>query len=218
MASLASLATINGDNAFYSYGAIPNNPNTWDANKVFGCYCDAGYTGYDCTLRTCPNGDDPSTVEQVDEQQVLTCTGTTGSVILTFRQQKTASISATATRADVKRALEALSTIDQVDVDFVSASTTTDSMCTSAGSQFIITFLTDHGNLPLITYSVTGTIVVRIEEYVSGSKEMIECSGRGICDRTLGTCTCFTGYGSSDGRGNMGAKGDCGYLQPVSVK
>lgn len=34
MYNLALLATNNGNSAGYTYGATPNNPKTWDANKV----------------------------------------------------------------------------------------------------------------------------------------------------------------------------------------
>lgn len=43
------------------YGTDPNNAATWDADRVFGCYCDEGWEGYDCSLRTCPTGEDPLT-------------------------------------------------------------------------------------------------------------------------------------------------------------
>lgn len=33
----------------------------WDYNKARQCLCDRGYEGYDCSLRTCPKGDDPLT-------------------------------------------------------------------------------------------------------------------------------------------------------------
>jgi len=67
MYTLAKLSTVNGviptgTNAI-SYGTVPNNPLTWDALKIFGCMCDTGYTGYDCSLLTCPYGDDPDTQE-----------------------------------------------------------------------------------------------------------------------------------------------------------
>lgn len=35
--------------------------NLWDADKAQACICDAGYTGYDCSMRDCPRGDDPLT-------------------------------------------------------------------------------------------------------------------------------------------------------------
>ncbi len=31
----------------------------WDADSILGCDCDAGYTGSDCSLKTCPYGIDP---------------------------------------------------------------------------------------------------------------------------------------------------------------
>jgi len=33
---------------------------SWDANAVRGCLCDPGYSGPDCTLRTCPVGENSS--------------------------------------------------------------------------------------------------------------------------------------------------------------
>ena len=41
-------------------------------------------------------------------------------------------------------------------------------------------------------------------------QEYIECSGRGMCQNATGTCQCFAGYGSSDGRGREGTRADCG--------
>jgi hypothetical protein len=55
------------------------------------------------SLRSCPFGDDPLTVEQYDEVQSLNCIGdSTGSVILTYKEESTASIPGSATTADVK--------------------------------------------------------------------------------------------------------------------
>ena len=52
MAQLAEVANVNGDEADFTYGATNRNPLTWDYNKVFGCHCDEGWHGYDCSLRT----------------------------------------------------------------------------------------------------------------------------------------------------------------------
>ena len=30
----------------------------WDAEKQYGCVCDSGYRGYDCSLLECPSGPD----------------------------------------------------------------------------------------------------------------------------------------------------------------
>jgi hypothetical protein len=35
--------------------------------------------------------------------------------------------------------------------------------------------------------------------YPAGTKEEVECSGQGMCDEYLGQCTCFEGFGSSNG-------------------
>jgi len=49
--------------------------NDWDADRIKGCACDQGWEGYDCSERAdCPLGDDPFTLGQVDEVQVLDCT------------------------------------------------------------------------------------------------------------------------------------------------
>ena len=34
---------------------------------------DEGYHGYDCSLRSCPEGDDPGTWAQKTEQQIIQC-------------------------------------------------------------------------------------------------------------------------------------------------
>lgn len=44
---------------YYSYA------NNWDADLIFGCSCDSGFSGYNCNERLCPVGDDPLTTGQV---------------------------------------------------------------------------------------------------------------------------------------------------------
>jgi hypothetical protein len=34
----------------------------WDADKIYGCVCDEGFEGHDCSLKSCPKGDDPLTM------------------------------------------------------------------------------------------------------------------------------------------------------------
>jgi hypothetical protein len=51
MNELAEWADDNGDATDFTYGSDPNNPLTWDGHRVFGCKCDVGYSGYDCSLR-----------------------------------------------------------------------------------------------------------------------------------------------------------------------
>jgi hypothetical protein len=37
------------------------NYSEWDSNSIFGCICDYGYSGYDCSFQKCYDGDDPLT-------------------------------------------------------------------------------------------------------------------------------------------------------------
>lgn len=53
MSALATLRHTNGDLDPTTYGLIPNKKETWDFNRMYGCYCDATWAGYDCSKRTC---------------------------------------------------------------------------------------------------------------------------------------------------------------------
>lgn len=198
------------------YGATPNDPQTWDASRIYGCYCDKEYEGYDCSQYVCPHGDDPYSTHQLDEKQVISCQDANqlGNIILTFRQQATSIISPTATVNDVKAALEALSTINEVAVEtYITGAE--DQLCTVAGNQFVITFLTEHGDLPDIQIFTEDIDTFAGAELAKGEKEVLECSGRGLCDHSTGECQCFTGFGSSDGKGSQGTLRDCGYIEPL---
>ena len=70
----------------YTYSTI------WDADMMEACNCDDGYFGPECTLRSCPSGDDPLTgtassgdTVQINEQQLVTCQADGGSFVLSFR-------------------------------------------------------------------------------------------------------------------------------------
>ena len=168
---------------------------------------------------SCPAGDDPITyVGQFNEIQEFTCQATsdddaTGSFSLTFRQQETAQIDARSSPADVEAALEALSGINDVKV------TSTDSsyVCGSASNVFYVEFLSPTGDVPLIQITTDDIGTLDVSEFQRGSKEYIECSGRGLCDYTTGICACSDGYGGSDGQGNSGTRADCGYMEPIML-
>ncbi|KAL7541763.1 hypothetical protein ACHAXR_011191 [Thalassiosira sp. AJA248-18] len=61
-----------------TYGSDPNGAATWDADRIFGCSCDVGFEGYDCSLRTCPQGIEPSTSESHTCSRKGVCNHQTG--------------------------------------------------------------------------------------------------------------------------------------------
>ena len=134
------------------YGTVFTYENNWDAHKIFGCMCDKGYSGYDCSLRECPRGDDPLTatdqeaLDNVNEVQLFICDLTTGTFTLTFNGITTAHISVNALAADVQDALNSISSIRSVSVSFSEVANT---VCEAGMNQVVsVEFLYDFGNLP----------------------------------------------------------------------
>jgi hypothetical protein len=234
MSELAEVAETNEVVQGYTYGATPNAPYTWDYEMVQGCHCDYPYIGYDCSLFECPYGDDPYTVNnQVNEIQHLTCdytAGTTDGVFtLTFRGATTASISVGATSYEIEQALEAISGDLNYDLDVAvytelgvkysldddSASQDTKTQYPCNEDDFYVEFLYPTSDVPMMTFATTGATLT-IDEEQKGTKEWLECSDRGLCDRTTGECFCFAGSGASDGQGNDGPIANCGYIEPIA--
>lgn len=231
ISQLASFSLLpNGNSAGYTYGSDPNNPNTWDAHRIQGCLCDEGYHGYDCSLRTCPSGSNPDiSYNQLDEQQVISCsllslnTNNTQPIpiALSFRSQLFTLYSNMSIN-EVQSILESISTINQVHIDILyEKDKNMTSLCTLQGNSYIITFLSIHGDLPLIELIAynSNNISISISEIQKGNKMNYICSSRGLCNEEEGLCECFNSYGSSDGTGRNlpGNIGDCGYIEPISL-
>mmetsp|Transcript_7743 Transcript_7743/g.16156 ORF Transcript_7743/g.16156 Transcript_7743/m.16156 type:complete len:798 (+) Transcript_7743:173-2566(+) len=118
MRHLSWESNLNGDATNYVYGTDPNNYATWDADRIFGCKCDEGWEGYDCSLRSCPVGDNPGTYGENRELQLLRCQATSGTFRLQFRQETTPELSWDITDWELKSVLEDLDSVKRVDVDF----------------------------------------------------------------------------------------------------
>lgn len=234
MMELAQFASLNGDATTYSYGLDPNNPNTWDGSRIYGCHCDADYAGYDCSLRICPRGDDPGTYGQSAELQILQCIASSGTLTLTFRQHTTAPISWNASVAEVSAAVNALPSVQNgADISFSGA----DSFCVDRlhGVNYVsVTFFAVFGDLPPLQGNISslvsddngggagsGSLAIRTDGVALGSLTSVKgttendvCSGRGLCDTKTGVCSCFLGFSSSNGRNGEGSLGECGYRVP----
>lgn len=196
----------------------------WDQSLIYGCYCDRGFTGHDCSQRLCEYGDDPmTTTAEVDEIQVVDCTCAgvcSGSFYLQYEDRVTSAISFDASAATVGTKLEALSNLNQVTVSLTGGT----EVCDSDGASLAITFTHNAGDLPKLRIlqgtlaSSTGVLSIQvlhsgqtsIHSVVSqtGTKERVVCNGRGTCDSTTGLCSCLTGFSASDGSGSQGSLSD----------
>jgi hypothetical protein len=54
MRQLAHRNKLNGTAFPHEYGTDPFSSSTWDADRIFGCICDEGYYGFDCSIKTRP--------------------------------------------------------------------------------------------------------------------------------------------------------------------
>ena len=214
----------------------------WDARMVHGCHCGGGalsyvgpkrhhwvqVEGWRCSHKHCPAGEDPKALVKSTwgtlghEVQTITCTGAAGDgfVRIGFRNSTTPWLDADAPTSDahtvqggstlsVQAALNALPPLFGVSV-----SSDDGTLCAVGGATSTVTFLGLHGANPgLLTVEGNGTLsglaVVRASQ---GTLNSYECNRRGACNHATGRCTCLPGYGSSNGNGTAGDKGDCGHL------
>ena len=146
--------------------------NLWDAHRVFGCVCDHGFSGYDCSLQDCPMGIDPlrPTTNEVNEVQTFKCHDgndgavSSGTFSMTFRGHTTKSMSYDITAANLETELETLPTITDVTVTYPS----TDWRTASAARYARITFLREHGISDISVFSGGPTILLNSDESVDG--------------------------------------------------
>jgi len=158
------------------------------------------------------------------------CSAVSGGFYLQFRENTTAFINWHDTATVFEAKLEKILTVGNVTVTFTNDTdvSTVDGghgsakgICNTTYAE--IEFMSELGDLPLLKvygstlagkalYTTNSLIPkINITEVQAGTKENIECSGRGYCNEDIGMCTCDNGYYSSDGQGNVGSRGDCGF-------
>jgi hypothetical protein len=210
--------------------------SAWDAKMIHGCVCDEPYAGIDCSVRQCPFGDDPLTLGQYNEVQVLDCICdadpcSDSAVALSFKGVSTAAVAGSGTLADLEAALDALRTLNGgVDVTITGDTDGTTPFCSEDGVSTAVTFTHNGGDLvELLPSALSGSASLAVQSGGAagsydgalasrdGTTEYAECSGRGMCDRRTGHCNCFADFSSSDGAGGPGYRGDCGYIDADTV-
>jgi len=119
MKRIASEYGLDTGSATMGDGAGPSY-TVWDSEVQYGCVCDWGFTGPDCSLRYCAYTDDPETTAQYDRAISFTTDNTvdeviSGSFYIWFNGHRSGAISAdadTATATVCKEAFEEMEIIE----------------------------------------------------------------------------------------------------------
>ena len=182
------------------------------------------YISPDLSLLSCPYGYDIRASDYVTthEIQAISCSASNGTFQLEFNGFKSDIISHNLTLQSFKNVLQSIGSIGEVVISSSSGNNT--KICSSTNIPIIthILFQTELGDVPMIRllqnryntltlHHQTSSVIFQITEVRKGSGLLLECSGHGDCNYKTGTCNCSPQWGSSDGRGNRGTRGDCGY-------
>jgi hypothetical protein len=206
---------------------------------IYSCYGDQyGYssaTGYSNISQyvgqrsdelECPYGYDARILDNIyggtnqanytarTEVQVLYCSASYGHFVLEFRGVISANIQANSSLAHFRTILGGMSTVGEVALQQL-GSVQSGTVCSQAGQSMNITLTAQLGDVPILTVITNdldgGAGTVSVLRQQKGQGPLKECAGRGQCDRSSGTCRCWDNWGSSDGFGDKGYRGDCGH-------
>lgn len=163
------------------------------------------------------------------------CSGCGGEVYLKFRDSISSPVSITTSAANLVNAMEELTDLMNMNYPNLDISvedpSATGGICAATASEKTILVRSDIGNIEtieLLTHTWTSdSDPTEVEISLTGAKSAetsFECSNQGLCNRKTGQCECLNGYFNnqrnyfatgSDGEGNPGSRGDCGYLDVV---
>jgi hypothetical protein len=218
--NLKRLASMGG--ALVAHGpsqAVPDY-RLWGASMLRACVCDPGFTGADCSERVCPSGFDPMGVQprhcgdqgclpEIQQFQLTASSNTlfefgvwnwqgkTDTAVVWLATDAAEGADASVNAAKIRTALS-----QQITNSMLSSIVVTGTGSAGSPQTFEATFVRVPGDRPQLrirTVSGDGTVVANSHQTIQhGTREELECSGRGRCDRRSGLCECFLGFERDD--------------------
>eukprot|EP00636_Phaeomonas_parva_P017009 CAMPEP_0118881234 /NCGR_PEP_ID=MMETSP1163-20130328/20733_1 /TAXON_ID=124430 /ORGANISM="Phaeomonas parva, Strain CCMP2877" /LENGTH=1262 /DNA_ID=CAMNT_0006817951 /DNA_START=152 /DNA_END=3940 /DNA_ORIENTATION=+ len=167
----------------------------WDAKRIYGCACDSGYSGYDCSQRECLVGKDPRVSGHANEVIYLYCSCAatcSGSFQLSFLGKKSAPIAYDADATTLATAIMNIPSVKNHASGFSSAPVTTSfsagaQVCDAAGITTTITFAAEDGDMQAMLAHPGGLASTGVAPTLQfHTVQTLTCgSCAGACDGTL---------------------------------
>lgn len=155
-----------------------------------------------------------------NEIQIMYCNAPVGYFTLIFRGDISSQIPINSTAYEFQRLLQSIPSLGSTQIKIVNDAgldiSSSSTICTSQPHHVEITFLSETGAKPLLSVYSSQFLgrrraSVSFKRLVTArSDALLECSGMGDCDRDTGSCKCLPLWGSTDGNGKSGHRGDCG--------
>lgn len=183
----------------------------WDSDLHFGCKCDVGYRGADCSQVECPSDTDPLddfcresenllyiefvdalTYYAADEGTLHPQQRPLGNRMQMFNEYYSPDDSTDVAQGAPKECLYGEEYYYDNAVDY--QADITGGVRDRVTSAVISDLDTTHGDLDS---DGTESRLCIYGEYCGGSTSGQPCSGRGLCNYEDGTCNCFSGYGGN---------------------
>ena len=169
--------------------------NVWDARMIYGCTCDVGFSGFDCSLRDCGRGDDFRTLDQRNEVATLYCVcppPCSGTFQLLFQGKRSIDIPFDANNGTLAAAIMDLPGIHSdawvfEDPPIIVSLSAGDKVCSARGVRSTIRFTRDAGDQPPFVVESALSTGARINNVtaVMETVQTLNCSCKGKCGGTF---------------------------------
>lgn len=195
--------------------------NAWDSGLQYGCNCDAGFAGADCSQRECPTNNDP-----VDDNCQMKWSANSYPQIDGAASEASKSVPFANDVKELKKHnyLYTTASVDNLytylDANYVSDTVfnnpdkfvTARSHFSDLARSCSAFYISPSLKLPktsatwnIVPFSLDSwacdymwdSTMVKVP-WCGGQWSSQECSGRGLCDRTTGSCKCASGYSGND--------------------